>query len=189
MPISNFQDHEMSISNRNCELRTALFFGIHRPEPKSAFTFARARQHSRHSRFCANGRHNEVNIFSFARFSRCETTLFACGFQSCVSMFCREPSLNEARYGLRGFRVREASNPAGPQSRVRQRCGEEVAEDVLSSFRFELTLLESSDNDFLSRFAIGRHVIPRVGCQVPQTVVDSSVSRSSIHNGRSNLLA
>ena len=78
----------------------------------------------------ANGRHNEVNFDgSFDRFSGCEATMSARGFQSCVSIFGREPRLNDVRYGLRGVCVGEASNP-GPQSRVRPHR-EDVAEDLL----------------------------------------------------------
>ena len=121
----------------------------------------------------ANGRHNEVNFNgSFDRFSGCEATMSARGFQSCVSIFGREPSLNDAKYGLRGVRVGEASNP-GPQSRVRPRR-EDVAEDLLSSLEFELTMLDSSDDELWVRTVQGRHVIPRVGCRVPSTVTDSS---------------
>ena len=76
-------------------------------------------------------------------------------FKPCVSIFSREPSLNDARYGLRGVRVGEASNPE-PQSRVRPRCGEEVAEDVLSSLEFDLTQLDSSDDEPLLRPVEGR---------------------------------
>ena len=72
-------------------------------------------------------------------------------------------------------RVGEASNP-GPPSRVRPRCGEEVAEDVLSSLEFDLTQLDSSDNEPLLHPVEGRHVVPRVGCTVPPTVADSTTA-------------
>ena len=87
---------------------------------------------------------------AFDRFSGCEAMMSARGFQSCVSIFGREPSLNDARCGLRGVRVGEASNP-GPQSRVRQRR-EDVVEDLLSSLEFELTMLDCSDDEFLVRY-------------------------------------
>ena len=81
--------------------------------------------------------------------------------------------MNNARYGLRGVRVWEASNP-GPQSRVRPRCGEEVAEDALCSLEFDLTQLYLSDDEHLLRPVEGRHVVPRVGWTVPPTVADST---------------
>ena len=119
----------------------------------------------------ANGRHNTDGCVD--RFSGREETMLASRFKSFVSIFSREPSLNEAKYGLRGVRVGEVSNP-GPQSRVRPRCGEEVAEDVLSSLEFDLTKLDSSDHETLLRPVEGRHVVPRVGGTVPPTVVDST---------------
>ena len=96
-----------------------------------------------------------------------------------MSIFGREPSLNDARYGLRGVRVGEASNPE-PQSRVRPRR-EEVVEDLLSSVEFELTMLDSSDGELLD-------VIPRVGCSTDSRRFIST-SRSSSHSGRVNGVA
>ena len=46
---------------------------------------------------------------------------------------------------------------------------EEVAEDVLSSLEFELTMLDSSDDKLLTRPVEGRH-----RCREPPTVADSS---------------
>ena len=86
-----------------------------------------------------------------------EATMSARGFQSCVSIFGREPSLNDARYGLRGVRV--------GQSRVRP-CRKDVAEDLLSSLD-RVDMLDSSNDEPLGRTVQGHHVIPRVG--VPST--------------------
>ena len=170
MPTSDLQELGMFFSNRNCKLRNALEFGDISTIARSAIWWAG--HHSTHVIHVsgANGRHNEVNNDgSFDRFSGCEATMFARGFQSCVSIFGREPSLNDARCGLRGVRVGEASNP-GPRSRVRPRR-EEVAEDLLSSLEFELTMLDSSDVNLLWHPVEGRHVIPREGCRVPSTPI------------------
>ena len=59
---------------------------------------------------------------------------------------------------------------------MRPRCGGEVAEDVLSSLEFDLTQLDSSDDEPLLRPVEGRHVVPRVGCTVPPTVADSTTA-------------
>ena len=82
----------------------------------------------------------------------------------------------------RGVRVGEASNP-GPQSRVRPRCGEEVAEDVLSSLEFDLTQLDSSDDEPLLRLVCA--VPPTVAdsttfADFPATVVDSALHQSTV---------
>ena len=112
----------------------------------------------------------------------------ASGFQSCVSIFGREPSLNGARYGLRGVRVGEASNP-GPQSRVRPRR-EDVAEDLLSSLEFELTMLDSSDDEPFGVHCAGASRDPEGGVQ---SSINSrrfiSISRYSSHCGRVNCVA
>ena len=108
----------------------------------------------------ANGRHNEVSTDGCVDpFSGCEETMLASRFKPCVSIFSREPSLNETRYGLRGVRVGEASNP-GPQSRVRTRCGEEAPEDVLFSLEFDVDSTTFAD--------------------FPPTVVDSAQQQSTV---------
>ena len=55
-----------------------------------------------------------------------------------------EPSVRNARYGLRGVRVGEASNPGPPQTRNRPRVIE-VAEDIFASLEHDLTLIVSDD--------------------------------------------
>ena len=187
MPISDFQDHDMSISNRNCELRTALFFG-------DTPTIAKVCFHVRQGTAA-------LTSFSFLRQWKAQRGqhFFLRWIQQVRSddVCLRIPVVRfHFRLGTKSERSQERfarfSSSGGVEPGTTVSCPnvvEEVAADVLSSFMFELTVLDSSDNDFLSRLAFRHHVIWRVGCKVPQTVLFVSTSRSSTHNGRFNLLA
>ena len=54
-----------------------------------------------------------------------------------------ESCVRNARYGLRGVRVGEASNPAPPQTRNRPRV--DVAEDIIASLEHDLTHIDSDE--------------------------------------------
>ena len=71
------------------------------------------------------------------------------------------------RYGFRGVRVGEDSNP-GPPERVRPR-GEEVGEVELDRLEHELTLIDS-DEEPLLRVGEGRNVLPRIETEMPRIV-------------------
>ena len=71
------------------------------------------------------------------------------------------------RYGFRGVRVGEASNP-GPPERVRPR-GEEVGEVELDRLEHELTLIDS-DEEPLLRVGEGRNVLPRIETEMSRIV-------------------
>ena len=79
--------------------------------------------------------------------------------------------MRDARYGLRGIRVGEASNP-GPTRRIR-----DPSEAVIDSLERELTMVDS-DEEPLVRPSVGRNVIPRLFPAVPSeqcaTVVEAS---------------
>ena len=96
--------------------------GTPRSLPRLALWWVRARRNHFIRDGGANGRHNEVNT------DGCVDSDDVCQqIWPCISIFSLEPSLNNARYGLRGVRVGEASNP-GPQScllqsRVRDTVG------------------------------------------------------------------
>ena len=72
--------------------------------------------------------------------------------------------MRNARYGLRGVRVGEASNPGPPQTRNRPRVIE-VAEDIFASLEHELTLIDSDDEP-LVRGGFDRNVVPRLEASV-----------------------
>ena len=72
--------------------------------------------------------------------------------------------MRNARYGLRGVRVGEASNPGPPQTRSRSRAIEE-AEDMLARLEHDLTIIDSDDEP-LVRGGSDRNVIPRLEASV-----------------------
>ena len=78
--------------------------------------------------------------------------------------------MRNARYGLRGVRVGEASNPGPPQSRIRPRV--DVAEDIIASLEHDLTHIDSDDEP------LARNVVPRL-CP---NVLDSVVSTAPAHS-------
>ena len=68
--------------------------------------------------------------------------------------------MRDARYGLRGIRVGEASNP-GPTRRIR-----DPSKAIIDSLERELTMVDS-DEEPLVRPSVGRNVIPRLFQTVP----------------------
>ena len=76
-----------------------------------------------------------------------------------------------SRYGLRGCRIGEASNPGPPNARIRP---EGVSEAVIESLEEALTVVDRSDEEPLVRTMTGRHVVRRVG-ETEQRSVSSSM--------------
>ena len=68
----------------------------------------------------------------------------------------------EARYGLRGVRVGEASNPGPSQARAMFHDTEVAADSAIASLERELTSLDTSDDEPMVRPAGSRNVVPRV---------------------------
>ena len=73
--------------------------------------------------------------------------------------------MRNARYGFRGVRVGEASNPGRPQSRIRPRV--DLAEDILASLEHDLTYIDSDDEPLVSAGS-ARNVVPRICVAVLQ---------------------
>ena len=63
------------------------------------------------------------------------------------------------RYGLRGCRIGEASNPGPPSARISEGVSEAVIEYLEETF----TVVDRSDEEPLVRSMTGRHVVRRVG--------------------------
>ena len=107
MPTSDLQDLEMWPSNWNCELRNALELGDTAIIAKvGALVGQGTAALTSFATVAPMEGHNEVNIDGCVdRFSGREETMLASRFKPCVSIFSREPSLNDAWHGLRGVRV------------------------------------------------------------------------------------
>ena len=76
--------------------------------------------------------------------------------------------MRNARYGLRGVRVGEPSNPGPPQSRIRPRVG--MVEDILASLEHDLTHIDSDDEPLVVGSA--RNVVPRFFRHSPASVIE-----------------
>ena len=68
--------------------------------------------------------------------------------------------MRNARHGLWGVRVGEASNPGPPQSMNRPRV--DVAEDIIALLEHDLTHIDSDDEP-LVQGGFDRNVVPRLG--------------------------
>ena len=82
-----------------------------------------------------------------------------------------EPSVRNARYGFRGVRVGEASNPGPPQTRRRTRVIEE-SEDMIARLEHDLTIIDSDDEP-LVRGGSDRNVVPRLEASVTHVFRES----------------
>ena len=144
-PLPTFKNSKcVWLSNRNYLLRNALEFGDTSTIARVGALVGQGRSTHVIHVSGANGRHNEVNIDgSFDRFRRMRSD-DVCPRIPVVCVHLRSGAKSE-RCKVRSSR--RASNP-GPQSRVRPRR-EEIAEDLLSSLEFELTMLDSSDDELL----------------------------------------
>ena len=112
----------------------------------------------------ADGREVEVVTDEFHdRRSRCAAPVCGSEFSHCGSFQSRESGVRDARYGLRGTRVGEASHP-GPHS--------DVPDDIWDDLEFRLGRMDSdSDDEPLQRPLDGRNVVPKdVASSVPVTV-------------------
>ena len=78
--------------------------------------------------------------------------------------------MRDARYGLRGVRVGEATHP-GPQRRPR-----DTSDEVLDNLERELRLMESDDEP-LVRSTDGRNVVPRIS-----SIVATERRRCDVHS-------
>ena len=85
--------------------------------------------------------------------------------------------MGNARYGLRGVRVGEASNPGPPQIRIRPRV--DVVEDIIVSMEHDLTHHDSDDKLFGSAGS-ARNVVPRLCPAALDSVVSMSAPAHSI---------
>ena len=88
-----------------------------------------------------------------------------------------ESGLRNSRYGLRGVRLGEASNPGPPGRRVR-----DSAEEILDSLERELTSIESDDEP-LVRAGTGRNVVPRIHAGEPTVVQSDSEATRALQGG------
>ena len=150
------QELDRWLSDRNCDLRNALEFGNPGLVSQIGCLDWPGSWPSREgwSQFCGRG---SVQIRNDVRFDRgaIEEALFE--FRRSIDI----AELIGARYGLRGVRVGEASNP-GPPS-VAPPISELCPDDVLASLEADLTMLDSSDDEPLVRDTTGRIVSRRVG--------------------------
>ena len=78
--------------------------------------------------------------------------------------------MRHSRYGLRGVRLGEASNPGPPGRHIR-----DSAEEVLDNLERELTLVESDDEP-LVRPTTGRNVVPRISAGEPILLQSDSLA-------------
>ena len=85
--------------------------------------------------------------------------LFVAAVWSHKAQFARWPVTKESRYGMRGCRIGEASNP-GPPGTIRL---DGVSEAAVQSLEQALTAVDTSDEEPLERAMTGRHVVRRVG--------------------------
>ena len=81
-----------------------------------------------------------------------------------------ESGVWHSRYGLRGVRLGEASNPGPPGRHIR-----DSAEETLDNLERELTLVESDDEP-LVRPTTGRKVVPRISAGEPILVQSDSLA-------------
>ena len=153
------------------KLRIAQCFGVWRHDHHCQIGRVGGSGHFRDGFFRSNsvvGRHVQINSdVGSDRSGRSEETLPCSWIRCTVPISGGQSCLRSARYGLRGVRIGEASNPGPPQ--VRPRFSEDGVENVLSSLELELTMLES-DEEPLVRSVDGRYVVPRIHDTPPPTV-------------------
>ena len=148
MPSSNLHELHGWLSDRNCELRNALESGDNTTIAKVGASIGTDALSS----FAAGVHwwHQQIDFYVT---------------DQADAKWRRKWCVRQARYGLRGVRIGEATNPGRPKTRVRPPISEEAVENILSGLEFELTLLESDDEP-LVRPVDGRHVVPRIATRV-----------------------
>ena len=145
------------LSDRNCELWNAMEFGDAELVAKIGGLVGQGAVGVVGSQpRCAHGW--GIPFCAHVKFDRrtSETALFGA---RCRFRFGHSELIN-SRYGLRGVRVGEATNP-GP-ARERSLARERSPEAILSDLEADLTRLDSSDEEPLARPMLGRNVVRRV---------------------------
>ena len=142
IPTSDMQDLAGWMSQRNCELRNAMEFGdpllvakIGSLVGQGASVFSTA------VRDLNGGADQVVCDVESDRRGRRETTV--CDRRQCE---WSAAAMRESRYGFRGVRVGDASNPGPHRTRARARM-EEEADAVLSGLEAALTRIDDSSDD------------------------------------------
>ena len=152
------------------KLRIAQCVGVWRHDHHCQIGRIGGSGHFRDGFFRSNsalGRHVKINSdVGSDRSSRSEETLPCSWIRCTVPISGGQSCLRSARYGLRGVRIGEASNPGPP--RVRPHFSEDVVENVLSSLELELTMLESDEEPLVR--PVDGHVVPRIHESPPPTV-------------------
>ena len=164
------QELEGWLSDRNCDLRNAIEFGteVRGTNWTSHWTGRETVGEITRPVQCAHEWSGEIfHDGSTDRSSRRQEEVRR------VHTVGRESGVRDARYGLRGVRVGEASHP-DPQGRRTR----DIPDEVLDNLR-ELRLMESDDEP-LVRSSEGRNVVPRISSL--EATEASERRRSDVHS-------